>query len=190
MSTQPVILGLDLASRLSGWTCGDGTEAPSCGAWPFPELGIPADHGLMLSTLFDYLSVTFQRFPTIAYVGFEAPILITNRGGDREYGDTLAKLRLLYPLGAFVSWYCRDVAHVPCEEVTVQEAKTEITGSPHGEKEEIARLAVHCGLVLPMQGRLDASDAWSVWKTLLRRHSPARSAEWDQRISTGRGRLL
>lgn len=182
------LLALDLASRSSGWCCGDGLTVPIADAWTMPEVGDAdgADYGALLSALKAYLDAAFVRFPTIQAVGYEAPIVIHR--GPRT--DPLWKLRLLLPLGPFVEWYCRDVAGVPCHEIGVQEAKKEITGKANAEKEDIARIAEKCGLVLPTAGRLDASDAWAVWKRMLRAYSPAVSAQWDRRIHSPRGALI
>jgi hypothetical protein len=192
------LLGLDLASRLSGWCCGDGSEPPLAGAWPFEKVtteGDGADYGHLLSQLYGYLEVTFRRFPDIVAVGYEAPILITrrkNKSSDDEERppDSLWKLRLLYPLGAFTEWYCRDIAKVPCHEITVQEAKSEVTNNRHAEKEDIARIAEKCGVVLPKVGRLDAGDSFAVWKRLLRGYNKEASARWDKLIFTPQGALL
>jgi hypothetical protein len=192
------VLGLDPASRSFGWTCGAGDRVPDCGAWDIPSVSFEAggaDYGQLLSTLKTYLDVAFRTYPDIGAVGYESPLLIKQRrdkNGESLYGDTLAKLRLLYPLGAFVEWYCRDIAHVPCHEIGVQEAKTEITGNRNAEKEDIALIAEKCGLVLPKgkPQRHDASDSWAVWKRLLRYYDPNLSAAWDKKIHTPRGALL
>lgn len=192
-----VLLGLDLASRLTGWCCGDGAQDPALGVWEFPNIRDADgeyDYGLLLATLEDYLGAAFARFSPGA-VAYEAPLLITagRRGVDlqaRSFGDNLSKLRLLYPLGAFVEWYCHRRG-VPCHEVTVPEVKAEVTNDRHADKETIAQVAEGCGLVLPTgPGRLDAADAFAVWKRLLRSYNAARSAEWDTRIQASKGGLL
>jgi hypothetical protein len=187
------LLGLDLASRLTGWCAGDGAQIPQCGAWKFPP--IDGDYGLLLATLQDYLDAVFGRF-TPGAVAYEAPILIARRRGvdpldERGFGDTLGKLRLLYPMGAFVEFYCRR-AGVPCYEVTVAEIKKEVTGNRYAEKQDLIGIAEKCGLVLPSvsNGADDAADAFGAWLLLLRSHDKARSAEWDRRIWTPRGALL
>lgn len=186
-----ILLGLDLASRLSGYCVGDGAGLPEAGAWAFPSLTDEdgTDYGLMLEVLETYLDTVFDRFD-VGAVAYEAPILITHANKNREYVDTLHKLRLLYPLGPFVEWYCRTRKRVPCHEIPVPEVKTEVTGDSNAKKEDIAFVAERCGVVLPKVGRLDGADAWAVWKRLLRHYDPAASARWDSRIYGSRGGLL
>lgn len=189
-----MLLGLDLASRLTGWCAGDGRQVPQCGAWAFPK--VDGDYGLLLCTLEDYLNAAHARFAFQA-LAYEAPILITRgrRGADpfqeRTFGDTLAKLRLLYPLGAFVEWWCRRRG-VECFEVTVSDIKREVTGNRHAEKQDLIAIAEKCGLQLPSpsQGADDAADAFGAWLLLLRAFDKTLSAEWDRRIWTPRGALL
>lgn len=181
------LLFLDLASKLTGWCAGDGHAIPDCGAWKFPDVG--ADYGLLLETLEGYLDVAFQRFAPDA-VGFEAPILIARGKGNRRYGDKLSTLRLLYPMSAFVEWYCRK-AKVPCAEVLVSQIKKEVTGNSYAAKDDIVAVARKCGLILPTgPGAMDAADAWGGWLLLLRHYDKATSAEWDKRIWTPKGALL
>lgn len=187
-----MLLGLDLASRLSGWCCGDGAQIPECGAWEFPK--IDGDYGLLLATLDDYLNIAHQRFGFQA-VSYEAPILIARGRNGERYGDDLGKLRLLYPMGAFVEYWCRR-HDVECWEVTIQEIKKEVTGNVHAAKDDMVAMARKCGLALPegsYEGRVraeDAADAWGAWLLLLRYLDKGRSSEWDRRIWTPRGALL
>lgn len=182
-----MLLGLDLASRLTGWCAGDGSGVPEVGAWTFPP--VDGDYGLLLATLEDYLDVAFGRFaPT--EVAYEAPILIARGKGKRRYGDKLSTLRLLYPMGAFVEWYCRR-AGTPCYEVTVSEIKREVTGNSYAAKDDLVAVARHCGLQLPPgESAKDAADAWGAWLVLLRTTDKALSAAWDRRIYTPRGALI
>lgn len=176
-------LGLDLASHTSGYCCGDGSEPPVAGCWEFPDVTSAdgADYGLLLSALYLHLQTAFRRWPDIAAVGYEAPILV-GRSKNSKHASKLSTLRLLYPMGPFVEWCCRDIYRVPCHEIGVQEAKKEITGSPTGEKKDIAMIVERCGVVLPKVGRLDAGDSVAVWKRLLRAYSPNLSARWDAAI--------
>ncbi len=194
-----MILSLDLASRLSGWCAGSGDGVPQVGEWVFPDIRDAdgqCDYGLLLVTLENYLDGAFRTFSPDA-VGYEAPLLIPRgrRGADhdneRTFGDTLGKLRLLYPLGPFVEWYCRRIAKVPCHEVTVGDIKAEVTGDRYAEKDELVQIARRCGLVLPAgEGEKDAADAWGGWLILLRAYAPEFSAQWDSKLWTSRGALL
>lgn len=185
------LLGLDLASRLTGFCVGDGSAVPEVGAWEMPRARTDDgyDYGRLLAGLEDYLDIPFKRF-RIEAVAYEAPILITRRGDNRPYVDNLNKLRLLYPLGAFVEWYCFR-AGVPCYEVTVQSIKSEVTGNHIAPKGDLVAVAKQCGLRLPDgPGIEDAADAWGAWLLLLRATDKHMSAAWDQRIWTPKGALL
>lgn len=189
-----MILGLDTSSTITGWTCGDGSRAPVCDVWRFEPVSFDdgADYGYLLSQLYEHLGIVFRRFPTIRAVGYEGPILINTWRNPDKGGrppDSLSKLRLLYPLGPFVEWYCRDIAGVPYHEVGVKEAKKEITGNGNAEKEDIAKIAERCGVILPKVGRTDASDSWAVWKRLLRHYDPRASERWDSAIHSKRSLL-
>lgn len=188
------LLGLDLASRLTGWCAGDGARLPDCGAWEL-EAARQEDgsyeFGRMLASLEGYLDVAFSRFRPEA-VAYECPLLITRRRGPdgRTFGDNLTKLRLLYPLSAFVEWYCFK-AGVPCFEVTVSAIKKEVTGNHQAEKDDLVAVARKVGLVLPPgEGAKDAADAWGAWLLMVRHFSPDLSRAWDQRIWTPRGAML
>lgn len=177
-----MLLGLDLASKTSGFCVGDGAQVPTADVWRFPEVTDEhgADYGALLDALYQNLNTVLDRFQVEA-VAYEAPIKVPI--------DTLAKLRLLYPLGAFVEWVCRQ-RDIPCGEFTVQEVKAEVTGNANASKEDIAFVAEKCGVVLPKVGRLDAGDAWAVWKRLLRHYDPKTAARWDSAIYGSRGGLL
>lgn len=184
-------LGLDLASRLTGWCCGRPDSIPECGTWEMPPVRNPDgshDYGELLCGLQDYLNVTYIRF-RFTHVAYESPILITRRT-DRRAVDSLAKLRLLYPLGPFVQWWCRR-REIPCVEKTVAAIKTEITGNRHADKADLVAQAQKCGLILPPGEKAkDAADAWGCWVLLVRDLDRKASAEWDRRIWSPRGALL
>jgi hypothetical protein len=126
------LLGLDLASRRTGWCVGDGSGLPTCGAWAFPPVKAEDgsyDFGLLLSTLDEYLTNCHARhgFEAVAY---EAPILVFQRrdeSGAVVRNDNLSTLRLLYPLGAFVEYWCHRRG-IECFEVSVQAIKKELGG--------------------------------------------------------------
>ncbi len=174
-----MLLGLDLASRLTGWACGDGAAVPLVGAWEFGP--VEGDYGLLLSNLNDYLDVAHRRF-AFTHVGVEAPIFVP--------GDKLSKLRLLYPLPAFVAWWCRERG-ITFREYTVQAVKQAVGGSAHAGKPDMVHVARKCGLELPPgPGEKDAADAFGVWILMLREFAPAHSRRWDTRLFSPRGALL
>lgn len=186
-----MLLGLDLGSRSTGWCCGDGRSTPRCGAW---SLGAERkadgshDYGALLAGLGDYLDVGHRRFGFTA-LAYEAPLLITRRPLEDGYGDTLAKLRLLYPLGAFVELWARRHA-VSYREKTVQSIKSTLAGDRFAGKPAMVAAAEACGLKLPADGADDAADSFGVWLLLLQDLDRATFAHWDQRLSTSRGGLI
>lgn len=182
------LLGLDLASRLTGWCAGAGETVPQVGAWAFePAEG---DFGFLLDQLDRHLAVAMDRFQPTA-VAYEAPVLIARGRSGRAGGDTLAKLRLLYPLGAHVEFVCRRRG-VPCYEVNVRTVKKELTGDSLAEKGAMYAMAQKLGAKLPPRtsGGEDAADALAVWLVLLRHMDRRLSAEWDKRIFQPRGAML
>lgn len=189
-----MLMGLDLGSRSTGWCCGAGAGNPEVGAWSIDAHGDDGapDYGKMLAQLEDYLHTAHLRFgfTTVAY---EAPILVTSRfvkDGETRYGDNLNKLRLLYPLGAFVEWFCHRRG-IDCFEVTIQAIKKEVTGNHLAVKDDMVAIAQKVGLDLPRNKTAeDAADAFGAWLLLLRAFDKTASAEWDRRIWTPKGALL
>lgn len=186
------LLGLDLASRLTGWCCGDGAQLPHCGAWEFDPC--EGDYGKLLAQLEDYLNVAHRRFAFTA-VAYEAPLLVTRKYRDghgqvHEVRDKLSTLRLLYPLGAFVEWWSLRQG-LPYWEVSVTDIKKEVTGNVYAVKDDLVAIARKVGLELPAgEGAKDAADAWGAWLLLLRYMEPELSRAWDSRIWRPRGTLL
>jgi Holliday junction resolvasome RuvABC endonuclease subunit len=177
-------LGLDLASRLTGWCAGAGDVDPQLGVWKFDPC--EGDYGFLLDQLHDHLSICLDRFrPEV--VGYEKPILVTTGRGS-PYGDSLERLRMIYPLGAFVEWMCRTRG-IRCFEVTVGEVKKTVTGSGRADKADVVAIARKVGLTLPPKtaGAGDASDAWGVWLFLLRHFNRERADAWARRIGGPNG---
>lgn len=181
------LLALDLASHTSGACCGTGAEFPTTMVWEFPPVTTAdgVDYGLLLSALYLHLQTAFRRWPDIGAVAYEAPILV-GRTKNSKHASKLSTLRLLYPMGPFVEWACRDIYRVPCHEILVSEAKKEVTGSATGSKEDIAMIAERCGVVLPKVGRLDAGDSFAVWVRLLRYYGPDYAERWQKAIHSRR----
>lgn len=181
------LLGLDLASRLCGACVGDGAQLPHADTWELAPCG--DDFGALLVQLDDYLNVTHARFGIDA-VAYEAPILIARGRDGRPYGDNLRKLRLLYPLGAHVEFWCKRRG-IPCFEVSIAAIKKEVTGNAYAAKDDLVAIAEKVGLALPRGEKAkDAADAWGAWLLLLRHMNPALSRDWDRKIWTPKGALL
>lgn len=181
-----MLLGLDLASRFTGWCAGDGGAVPGLGAWRFPA--IDGDYGLLLEVLYQHLGAAHARWRFDA-VAYESPILISGRNNP-DRSDNLHTLRLLYPMGAFVEWWARREG-IACYEVSVADVKIGLTGKQHATKEEMMAVVQHMGLSLPPLGADDAADAFAVWLSLLRDQSRGIATVWDSRVAIAQGgRLL
>lgn len=182
-----MLAGLDLASRLCGACVGDGAGLPHADTWEFAPCG--EDYGALLVQLDDYLTVTHTRFG-IEAVAYEAPILIARGRNGERYGDNLRKLRLLYPLGAHVEFWCKRRA-IPCFEVSIAAVKKEVTGNAYAAKDDMVAIARKIGMQLPPGEKAkDAADALGAWLLLLREMNPAKSQDFDRLIWTPKGALL
>lgn len=174
-----MIVSLDLATRLTGWTAGRGDTTPDCGVWEFPQCG--DDLGRMLCVLDDFLTITVDRFKPTVMV-YEAPIL--------RRIDDLLKVRKLYSLGSHVEFVCRRRG-IECHEVSIAAIKKEVTGNAFAEKDDMVAVARTVGLTLPKgPGAKDAADSFGGWLLALRHYEPEFSAAWDKRIWSGRSALL
>lgn len=182
------LLGLDLGSRLTGACCGDGAQLPHVDTWEFQPCG--DDYGALLVQLDDYLNVAHARFGFQA-VAYEAPILITRDRKGSGYGDNLRKLRLLYPLGAHVEFWCKRRGIEDCFEVSIASIKKEVTGNAYAAKDDMVAMAQKVGLQLPRGEKAkDAADSWGAWLLLLRHMKPSLSPAWDKKIWSPKGALL
>jgi Holliday junction resolvasome RuvABC endonuclease subunit len=186
-----ILVGIDIGSRLTGWCVGDGAGIPEADAFSFDKIGNPLDgwdYGGLLAQLEDQLAALLLR-TNFGAVVYEAPIHIP-KGQSRPYGDTLHKMRLLYPMGAFLEWWCMRRG-ISCHEVAIADIKHEVTGDRFADKDELVAVAAACGLKLPSgDARRDAADGWGAWLLGLRYYDPLRSQEWDARIRGQRGGLL
>lgn len=182
------LLGLDLGSRLTGWACGNGAQLPEVGAWSFSAPD--GEYGALLAQLEDHLQACWLRFDFRAVV-YEAPILNTHGRADRQFTDSLSKLRKLYPLGPFLEWWClrRDI---PCYEATVGQLKKELTGKGRGDKSAMLAVARRIGLDLPAasKGADDAADAFAAWLLLLRRYDRTAAERFDKLIWSPQSSLI
>jgi hypothetical protein len=203
------IVGLDIATRLTGWTAGDGRTRPRLDAMRFPFVG--DDYGLLIDLFDQNLCVLVETFKPVAVI-YEGPILVVNRkkkrgdqwtteiglghngGPEMETGashtDTPMVLRKIYGMGTHLEFFCRRRG-IECSEVTLQAIKKEVTGNHMAPKEDVVAVARKCGLDLPTgPAAKDAADAWGAWLLGLRHYSPEMSRRWDSLIWSPRGSLL
>jgi len=188
-----MLLALDTSSTWCGYTCGDGFSIPVCDAWQMEPVTFSdgADYGYLLSQTKTHMDALFVRFPGIRGVAYETPMLRTTwrkKGGDSDDQrppDSLAKLRLLYPIPAFVEWLCRDVYRVPCREYGVKDVRKDVCGNGNATKDDVEAIAIRCGVQPPSaktKGRQDATDSWALWKRFLRDFDRRASERWDAAI--------
>jgi len=182
-----ILAFLDLGPNLTGFTVGDGSVIPLCDVWRFDKVG--AEYGKLLLQFEKRLDALFAEH-AIEAVGYEAPLLIS-RGKGKRYGDKLSTLRRVYPLGAFLEWYCLK-REIPVSEVLPTAIKREVTGKSYADKELLVVAALQCGVDLPTgDAAKDAADSWGGWLTMLRHYDKAASQKWDALVwSKGRGSLL
>lgn len=189
------IIGLDIATRLTGWTAGDGATRPRLDVMKFPQ--VDEDYGHLID-LFDQNLVTLiETFRPRAFI-YEGPILVVNRkgrgqglpAGSGSYTDKPMTLRKIYGMGTHLEFVCRRRG-IECSEVTLQAIKKEVTGDPNADKARIVAVAERLGLDLPKgPGAKDAADSWGAWLLGLRHYSPELSRRWDKMIWSPRGALL
>lgn len=211
MTAGGVILGLDLATRLTGYCVGNGRAHPTASAWRWPH--VEDDLG-MLGALVRSDLTPLIRGHGVTHVIYEKPILVVAPGADapdldtpavwkgrrggkqRRPGqrtDNLATIRKLYCLGGFVELVCRDLG-VVCQEEDLGRVKKELTGDRHADKDRMVAAALACGIELPetlAAGQRDAADAFACWLVGVRLHTEFKVATaWDQRVYRARGGLL
>ena len=186
---MPSVLGLDLATRLTGWCAGDGLSVPTAGAFDLPQCG--DDIGMMLDLLDHNIAGLLNRFEP-GLVVFEAPILPSGgKGGAAVMGTTMVR-RKLFNLSGHVEFMCTRLG-VPCIEEDVFKIKKELAGFAGAQKDDMVAAAQKVGIVLPASktaGQEDAADAFGAWLLGLRKVDRAASANWDRVLHSSRGALL
>lgn len=186
------VLSLDLATRKTGYCAGDGETTPVAGAWLFDQVG--ADYGRLGGALWFNLDSMALRFPDLALVVVEAPILTKK--------DKLDTVRKLYGISFVVETWAALVsdrrvkageAPLPCREAGLKQIKRELAGHTGAEKHEMVAAALKCGVALPPtldKGREDAADAFGGWLMGLRTVNREASGRWDRRLWSTRHGLV
>ena len=181
------IIGLDIATRLTGWTAGDGATRPRLDVMKFPF--VDDDYGRLIDLFDRQLCVLVDTFKPGAII-YEGPILVVNRKDEDGHTDKPMVLRKIYGMGTHLEFFCRRRG-VECSEVTLQAIKREITGNPNSKKPPMVAIARRCGLELPSgPAAEDATDSWGAWLLGLRHYNPEASRRWDKLIWSPRGALL
>jgi hypothetical protein len=202
------IVGLDIATRLTGWTAGSGDALPACDVMRFPF--VDDDYGRLIDLFDQNLAALVERFKPGAFV-YEGPILVVNRkkrrtadggwitvghnGGppiedDGGHTDRPMVLRKIYGMGTHLEFFCRRRG-IECSEVTLQAIKKMVTGDHNADKARLVEVARKCGLTLPTgPAAKDAADSWGAWLLGLQHYNPAASRKWDTRIWSPRGALI
>ncbi len=202
------IVGLDIATRLTGWTAGSGDALPVCDVMRFPF--VDDDYGRLIDLFDQNLCALTERFRPGAFI-YEGPILVVNRkkrktdagwvtaahnGGPPMvddgggHTDTPMVLRKIYGMGTHLEFFCRRRG-IECSEVTLQAIKKIVTGDHQAEKDRLVEVALKCGLTLPSgPAKKDAADSWGAWLLGLQHYNPAASRRWDTKIWSPRGALL
>lgn len=176
------VLFFDIAPSLTGYCVGDGWSVPTAAAWEFPDCG--DDLGWLGRAMADQARALIREHRP-ERVGYEAPIL--------KRHDTLWKLRRIYGLGMVLETVCQedefrrpDGSFLPCGEADLRRMKSLITGDPHAEKTDVAKI-ISQRLCIPLprtndEGRLDASDAASGWLLTMSEFFPEAAAPWLARL--------
>lgn len=198
-----MLLGLDIATT-TGWCAGDGSCAPSLGAFTMPkvtdDLGDYGDfyfrwlHGKITELQIDGdLETTSGTFGArmadrkALIIVFEAPLLpparydpVKNRMVQQTNAATTRKLQGLAMLTEVVGRQRNCVT----EECNLATVKKEVGGTGKAGKEDMMAVAKRCGLNPPTH---DAADAFGVWILAMRTYARQYQHLWDQKLYGGRG---
>ncbi len=178
---EPVIIGWDTSSDLTGWCAGPGDKVPTAGAFPLPRTG--AKLGPLGAKFSASVMDVHRRFPATHWVA-EMPLYMPKRD---------SRLDLLKLYGVFVLLATlADKLGIVFATVNVQEVKAELAGRG-AEKADMVRIARRMGVILPdiqAHGLFDAADAVGVWKCGVRLFARRHLSKWDKAIYENRGHLL
>lgn len=170
-----MIVGLDLATRCTGYAYGTGAERPRVGAWHYDYVG--QDLGLLLSDYHNDLST----LPTPTVIMYESPMLTPR--------DRLLPLRKIYAMGAYTELWARQRG-VLIEETSAISLKKLLCGHHKASKDDMVAMSLTLGIVLPEgEARKDAADAFAAWLRGVQCHAKEHQPRWDRALYSPRGRL-
>jgi Holliday junction resolvasome RuvABC endonuclease subunit len=174
-----VIWGLDIATRCTGITAGDGAAKPAIGVWQYDYCGNDLAH--LLEAFDKDIESLAGRFPP-RMIMYEAPLLLPS--------DKLLVLRKIYSMGAYLELWARR-RQVRVEEASPQALKKRLTGSHKASKDEMVRMVRQLGMHLPNNDTAkDMADSFAAWMVGLTYHgNKAHLTRWDQALYGRRGFL-
>lgn len=179
---EPVIIGWDTSSDLTGWCAGPADKLPVAGAFPLAPTGTRI--GPLGAQFSAEVMKVHRRFPATHWVA-EMPLYMPKRD---------SRLDLLKLYGVFmVLATLADKLDIAFRTVDVSEVKVELTGDRKAEKDDMVRMARKLGIILPdikARGLYDAADATGVWKCGVRLFARRHLAKWDTALYSNRGAML
>jgi hypothetical protein len=187
-----LIIGWDLATKLNGWTAGDGSCPPVAGAFELFNREVPAELGCEFK---DHVLRIHERYPA-DFWAVEEPFMTPI--------DKVWKVQRLMGLWFLLHTLAGSLG-IRCESVDQDVVKREWGGKAGrlpGESSEQRRrrhkelaveMAERMGIQLPAtqaRGKFDAADASGVWKWGLRESRNPNWQRWDMVVHGHRGALL
>lgn len=187
LSTEPIFAGLDLATRLSGWTVGAGVEFPEVGHWSWPsygdDLGELVDH-------FDRDFNTSILARGVTHLCFEAPLLVVHQKGKKARINPHSFMRKVDAIVGHLEWLCFRHG-VWCREVDPKAVKRVLAGFAAAEKKDQIAACEKIGLTLTEgAARDDEADSFGVWLALIHDRNRQLGERWDRLLYGRRGALL
>jgi hypothetical protein len=186
LSTE-VYAGLDLATRLSGWTIGDGEALPEVGHWSWPsygdDLGELVDH-------FDRDFNTTVLARGVTHLCFEGPLLVVHQRGKKARINPHRFMRKIDAVIGHLEWLC--LRHgIWCREVDPRDVKRALAGFAGAEKKDQIAAAEKVGLKLCQgEAKDDEADSFGVFLALVADRNKALAERWDRVLYGRRGQLL
>ncbi len=164
-----IVAAFDIATA-TGWCVGDITtpDLPALGMCVMPQTH--EDIGPFLDYWDRWLAMQIEHWK-VDRVIFEAPFIDAKR-----INSTTS--RKLMSLCSHLELVCHR-REIPIEEVAISTARVAV-GSGRFKKPDVMAAARRCGM---RPASFDESDAWAVWLSCLKEHSPAMQPHWDGLLS-------
>lgn len=180
--------GLDLATRLSGWTVGTGEALPEVGHWSWPSFG--DDLGQLVDAFDQDFNRLLDRFPWITHLAFEGPLLVVHQRGKKARINPHRFMRKIDAVIGHLEWQCFRRG-IWCREVDPQTVKRVLAGFGTAEKKDQIAAAEKVGLSLtPGAAKDDEADSFGVWLALIQDRDRRLGERWDRVLHGRRGALL
>ncbi len=187
LSTEPIYAGFDIATRLSGWTVGDGEAVPEVGHWSWPDRG--DDIGQLLDD-FDQDFNALRHRTGFNTVGCEAPFIrFRGRKGSQRNDNPV----FVFKIGALIGhlrWLCHRL-DFPLVMYDPETVKLALAGFRKAEKSDMVAVAKKVGIRLSTgEAKKDEADAFGVWLSIVRERDRKLGERWDRVIYGRQGALL